>query len=114
VILQGQGIRLELIGNTNIKHGITTSAFNAVPDAPISSFELELPQGPHSALGANLPAAAHGGFCASKLAMPTTITGQNGAQIKQSTKIAVNGCPKSHKAAGKARRTARARRLAVG
>jgi hypothetical protein len=26
--------------------------------------------------------------------MPTTITGQNGAQIKQSTKIAVAGCAK--------------------
>jgi hypothetical protein len=98
VILQGQGVRLDLVGNTNIKQGITTSTFNAVPDAPISSFELTLPQGRHSALGANLPAAAHGGFCGTKLVMPTTITGQNGAQIKQSTKITVTGCPKAHKA----------------
>jgi hypothetical protein len=27
--------------------------------------------------------------------MPTTITGQNGAQIKQTTKIAVTGCARS-------------------
>jgi hypothetical protein len=31
--------------------------------------------------------------------MPTTITGQNGAQVKQTTKIAVTGCAKvKHKA----------------
>ncbi len=29
--------------------------------------------------------------------MPTTITGQNGAVIKQSTKIAIAGCPKAKK-----------------
>jgi hypothetical protein len=29
--------------------------------------------------------------------MPTTLTGQNGAQIKQNTKIAVTGCPKAKK-----------------
>jgi hypothetical protein len=27
--------------------------------------------------------------------MPTTIEGQNGALVKQSTKIAVSGCPKA-------------------
>jgi hypothetical protein len=102
VILQGvpgESVRLDLVGNTNIKKGITTSTFNTVPDAPISSFELTLPQGPHSALAANLPASARGGFCGSKLAMPTTITGQNGAQIKSSIKIAAEGCPKARKAA---------------
>ena len=33
--------------------------------------------------------------------MPTTITGQNGAQIKQNTKIKVTGCPKAKKKAKK-------------
>jgi hypothetical protein len=32
------------------------------------------------------------------LLMPTTLTAQNGAVIKQSTKIAVTGCPKSKQA----------------
>lgn len=105
---EGQGLRLDLVGNTNIKKSITTSTFSTVPDAPISSFELKLPQGPYSALGANLPASAHGGLCGTKLIMPTTITGQNGAQIQQSTRIAVAGCPKAHKAS----RTAKARRRA--
>lgn len=108
VILQGEGVRLDLVGNTNIKKSITTSTFNTVPDAPISSFELKLPQGPNSALGANLPASAHGSFCHVKLTMPTTLSGQNGAQLQQSIKIAVGGCPKAHKA----RKAARAGRRA--
>ena len=45
VILQGQGVRLDLVGNTSIKKGITTSSFASVPDAPITSFELRLPAG---------------------------------------------------------------------
>jgi hypothetical protein len=67
----------------------------SVPDAPIGSFELSLPEGPHSGLAPNLPAKAKGDFCGQKLTMPTTIVGQNGAQITQQTKITVNGCPKT-------------------
>jgi hypothetical protein len=107
VILQGEGVRLDLVGGTSIKKGITTSSFNSVPDAPLTSFELKLPEGPHSALTSNLPSKARGNMCGSKLVMPTTITGQNGALIKQSTKIAVTGCPKVKKRAaarGSARR----------
>jgi hypothetical protein len=91
-VLQGEGITLDVLGNTDIKKGVTISTFNSVPDAPISTFDLVLPEGPHSAL------AAHGGLCKSKLNMPTAITGQNGAVIKQTTRIAVAGCPKKRKA----------------
>jgi hypothetical protein len=97
LILQGEGVKLELVGSIDIKHGVTRSAFNAVPDAPISSFELKLPEGPHSGLAAVLPAKAKGNVCGTRLVMPTTLTGQNGAQIKQSTKIAVTGCAKAKK-----------------
>jgi len=95
VILQGEGVTLDLVGSIDIKHGVTSSTFASVPDAPISSFELKLPEGPHSGLAAVLPAKAKGSLCGQKLTMPTTITGQNGAQLAQATKIAVIGCPKS-------------------
>jgi hypothetical protein len=91
IVLQGEGITLDLDGQTNVKKGITTSKFNTLPDAPVNTFDLELPQGPHSILAAN------GNLCSKPLEMPTTITGQNGAQVKQTTKITVSGCPKHKK-----------------
>jgi hypothetical protein len=97
IVLQGEGIVLYLDGNTAIKKGITTSTFNAVPDAPVSSFELTLPEGPHSVLAANLPAKSKGSMCGQRLVMPTSLTGQNGLTKTQSTAVAVTGCAK-HKA----------------
>ncbi|HEY7960969.1 MAG TPA: hypothetical protein VID29_03515, partial [Solirubrobacteraceae bacterium] len=92
VVLQGEGVTLDLVGHVNIsKAGITSASFFAVPDAPISSFELNLPEGPHSGL------SAVGSLCAKPLTMPTTITGQNGAVITQTTKIKVTGCAKAKK-----------------
>ncbi len=93
VILQGYGVTVELVGDTFIsKAGITSSTFEQVPDVPITSFELNLPQGPYSALGANLPVSAKGSFCGQKLVMPTYFTAQNGAVIHQNTPIEVQGC----------------------
>src|SRR4029077_10793507 len=96
-ILQGEGIVLYLDGNTNIKKGITTSTFNSVPDAPISSFVTTFPQGPDSVLATAIPVKAKNSMCAQKLTMPTTLTAQNGAVISQTTKIGVTGCPKIKK-----------------
>jgi hypothetical protein len=102
-ILQGDGVRLDLHGETNIKKGITSSKFETVPDAPISSFETVLPQGPHSVLATNLPVKAKGSMCGQKLVLPTTLVGQNGAVLKQNTKVSVTGCPKAKKAKKKKR-----------
>jgi hypothetical protein len=110
VVLQGDGVRVNLVGNTFIsKAGITSTTFKTVPDVPFTSFELYLPEGRYSALAAN------GNLCKSKLAMPTAFTAQNGAVMKQSTKIAVTGCPKAKKArkAHKAKRAQRAARRAA-
>ena len=90
VVLQGYGVTIDLVGTTFIsKAGITSSTFKTVPDAPVGSFELTLPQGKYSALAAN------GNLCTSKLAMPTEFLAQNGAVIHQSTPIAVTGCAKA-------------------
>jgi hypothetical protein len=91
-VLQGEGITLVLDGQTDIKKGITYSRFETVPDAPIETFEAVLPTGPHSALAAFVPKRANFNLCGQKLLMPTTITGQNGAQISQNTRIEVSGC----------------------
>jgi hypothetical protein len=90
MVLQGYGVTIDLVGTTFIsKAGITSSTFKAVPDQPIGSFELTLPQGKFSALAAN------GNLCTSKLTMPTEFLGQNGAKINQSTKVSVTGCAKA-------------------
>jgi uncharacterized repeat protein (TIGR01451 family) len=97
IVFQDEGVTLDLVGSVNIKHGITSSTFASVPDAPISSFQLSLPEGPHSALATVLPAKAKGSLCGTSLSMPFTITGQNGAVLKQNVKIAVTGCGKPKK-----------------
>ena len=101
LVLQGDNVKIELIGSTFIsKAAITSSTFREVPDVPIQSFELNLPQGKYSALAANT------NLCKSKLVMPTAFTGQNGAMIHQSTPVNVTGCPKTKKAK-KAKKTSK-------
>ncbi len=94
IVLQGYGVTVHLVGSTFIdKAGITSSTFKTVPDVPVGTFELTLPEGQFSALAAN------GNLCKKSLAMPTEFVGQNGALIETSTKIAVTGCGKvKHKA----------------
>jgi hypothetical protein len=97
IVLQGYGVRVDLTGTTFInKAGITSSTFKTVPDVPVNTFELFLPQGKNSALAAN------GNLCKTTtrkktpagLIMPTEMIAQNGATLKQNTKITVTGCPK--------------------
>jgi hypothetical protein len=94
VVLQGDGVRVDLTGTTFInKAGITSSTFKTVPDVPVNKFELYLPQGKGSALAAN------GNLCKTapnKLVMPTEFVAQNGAILKQITKIQVTGCAARH------------------
>jgi hypothetical protein len=105
IVLQGEGITMTLVGNTKVKQGVTSNTFKTIPDAPISSFELKLPEGPYSVLAAAGTGNSRYDLCGQTLAMPTAITAQNGAVLKQSTKITATGCPK-------ARALTRAQRLA--
>jgi hypothetical protein len=136
IVLQGYGITIDLVGDTFIsKQGITSSTFKTVPDQPVTSFELTLPQGPFSALTAN------GNLCAltrtvlvkkkvkvrtrgrkrtitrrvkqtlpASLSMPTEFVAQNGMTLHQNTPVSVTGCPKAKKTAKPKQRSRRHRR----
>jgi hypothetical protein len=130
LVLQGEGVHVDLTGHTQIKNGVTFSHFDTVPDAPVSSFDLTLPEGPHGALTTDNPGVRD--LCATTrtvvvkrrvtrrvnghrrrvivrakrsvsaaLLMPTTITAQNGMVVNQNTRIAVTGCPKAKKVKAK-------------
>jgi hypothetical protein len=54
IVLQGDNVTLDVHGETFInKAGITSSTFKAIPDAPVGSFELTLPEGKYWTNGAN-------------------------------------------------------------
>ena len=123
VVLQGYGVKVILVGSTFIsKAGITSTTFKTVPDNPVSSFELTLPEGPYSALTANgnlcalthtvrakkrVKVRVHGRTrrvvrrtsrtVAQSLLVPAEFVAQNGATFKQRTVVGVTGCPKAHK-----------------
>ncbi len=118
IVLQGDGVTIELEGGTRVAHGgITSLTFAHVPDVPLGSLEVKLPEGPYSAL------AAGGSLCSltktvtvrkkvtvrikghrktetrkirqtepATLVMPTVLAGQNGAEVHQDTSVKVEGC----------------------
>jgi hypothetical protein len=87
MVLQGDNVKLEVVGHTDIKKGVTYSRFETVPDAPVTSFEFNAPEGPYSIFGSN------GNLCQTEVRMPTTITAQSGAVLTQSTLVQPEGCP---------------------
>jgi hypothetical protein len=86
LVMEANGVKVILVGNTKISKGITTTTFASPPDVPVSSITVNLPVGAHSAVTAN------GSLCISPLTMPTTMIGQNGFKVTQQTKITVVGC----------------------
>ncbi len=117
LVLQGDGVTVDLHGETLIDSaGITSSTFRTIPDVPVETFELNLPEGSGSALAANgklcqagrtvtvskrVKIRVHGRVRTVTrrvkkkvgLVMPTALTAQNGAVIHQNTPISVTGCP---------------------
>lgn len=91
VVLSGYGVTVDLHGETfiNEKTNITSSTFRSVPDVPVGTFELNLPEESNSAL------AAIANLCTVKLHMPTAFKAQNGMEIHRSTPIGVTGCHKA-------------------
>jgi hypothetical protein len=90
MVLQGDGVTIEIVGTTFIsKAGVTSTTFKTVPDSPFSTFELTLPEGKFSAL------TALGNLCNQKLVMPSEFVAQNGAEIHVNTPVSINGCAKA-------------------
>jgi hypothetical protein len=136
MVLQGDGVTVDLVGTTFIsKAGITSTTFKTVPDDPFSTFELTLPEGPYSALAANgnlcaptttktvkkrVTVRVHGRrktetrklttTVAGSLVMPNEFVGQNGAVIKQTTDISVTGCSKLEPAKASKKKKQRAKK----
>lgn len=121
LVLQGYGFTIDIVGSTfiNEKTGITSTTFKTIPDEPVGTFQLTMPQGRYSALAASanlckLTRVIHvkkqetrnvkgtrrsvtiesSKRVAAKLLMPTSFIAQNGAKVKQDTPISVTGCPK--------------------
>jgi hypothetical protein len=130
LVLQGYGFTIDLVGSTYIdKKGVTSSTFKTIPDEPVGSFQLTMPQGKYSALAANtnlckLTRLIHvkqkvtrdikgrrrrvtikvGRRVPAKLYMPTVFTAQNGLTIHRNTPITVTGCAR-HKTKKRRSRT---------
>lgn len=121
MVLQGYGVTIQLVGDTLIKNGVTSTTFNTVPDNPVTSFEINLPEGKFSALAAN------GNLCkptvtktvkkkvwvqingrmrtvtrkvkeqvSTSLTIPSDYIAQTGATYNTNVPIAVTGCAKAH------------------
>ena len=111
IVLQGDNVTFELVGDTFIsKAGITSNTFNTVPDVPFSTFELTLGQGKYSALAANLPTNAKGSFCGRTLNVPVVFDAQNGLVISHTVKAGVTGCVKAKRASHSKRRASKPRK----
>jgi hypothetical protein len=116
VVLQGEGITLDLSGSTTVHGSGSSVTFNAIPDIPVQSMEIYLPQGPHSLLSANTKLCALGKLVTvthtvtrrvggrtvtrkvrvrervASLPMPTSLVAQNGLVVHKAAKIDVRGC----------------------
>ena len=91
LVLDGYGVHIELHGETLIKNGVTSATFRNTPDVPFETLEVNIPAGPFSEFGTNLPHEGHD-FCGQKLVVPTFFKASNGAEIHQNTPIGVTGC----------------------
>jgi hypothetical protein len=108
LVLQGSGLQLQLVGSVNVNRGIASTAFTLLPDVPLGLFELNLPEGRYSVLG------AVGRLCAKPRSVLYSVVGQAGTQSGGSATIAVEGCRARAARAARHRRGRVARRSPQG
>jgi hypothetical protein len=104
LVLQGEGVVVEVVGEARTRHGVVSAAFGSLPDAPISELDVLLDAGPHGLLAANLPEKLEGDMCGTRMSMPSELTGQNGAVVKPTIEVAVSGCPRARHRKARRRR----------
>jgi hypothetical protein len=121
VVLQGDGVALELGGATTIERaGRASVAFDAIPDVPMETLQLSLPQGTHSLLSANTSLCAQSTTATverkvmrhehghpahttvrtqervpASLSMPVELVAHNGAVVHLAGVVRVSGCAAS-------------------
>ncbi len=87
IVLQGDGVALELDGQLNISsRGVVSGTFRGLPDVPVSRFRLDLLQGADSILGASAS------LCSKAPYITYKITGQNKAQIEHTARVVIDDC----------------------
>jgi hypothetical protein len=96
LVLSAQGTVLELRGSLHLsKRGRSSVTFASIPDAPISKFIIDLPRGPHSALGPNFLRGAAGTLCGRRLVMPVKLIAHNSRRIEDTASLGKTGCKES-------------------
>jgi hypothetical protein len=100
VVLQGEGVTIDLHGETHIdsKTRSTSVTFRQLPDVPFETIEVKFPAGEYSQFGVSLPAKAKGSFCGQKLIAPAFLEAQNGRQLHERVRVSVAGCPRPTRA----------------
>ncbi len=88
LVLNADGVNLSVAGTVAFTaNGATTATVPAIPDVPITSFDLDLPAGPHSIL-----TSSSTNLCGQRLTIPTRLAAQNGLTIAENIPVAITGC----------------------
>jgi hypothetical protein len=95
MVISGDNVNIELVGETLIRKGVTSATFVNLPDVPFENVEVTLPTGPYSEFTSYVNAKHPYDVCAAKMKVPTLLKAQNGLQIKQETPIHATNCPKT-------------------
>jgi hypothetical protein len=88
-------VNIELASRIDSHHGGIRSSFEAIPDAPVSEFVLEM-QGGKKGLIENSPPGLSKSLCESRNRATAKLAGQNGRVYEAQPALQVS-CPKHHK-----------------
>ncbi len=94
LVLQSDGVRIDLTGGLYVNEkNVTSATFRSLPDVPIRRLTLTLPEGRSSIL------AAGAALCTKRpLTMLSALEGQNAVRLKGRVKVGVEGCSRLKRA----------------